>query len=125
MKLPDIQFERSSGSGEWIIFGLGVLCAIFFVWFGFRLIVFSGSISATELFVLGTSQVVGGIIICTSRRHLYYGFGLIAIGFYFLARAVGFIHWPILGYILAVASWFAGYLLLYITYPQTSKSSQK
>jgi hypothetical protein len=120
-----VRFQRASGPREWLLFGLSVICAGFFVWFGFRFIAFGDSVSSQELFLLGVAQVVGGLIISGSEHHWSIGFSVVAIGFYSFARAADIIKLPILGYVIAVASWLAGALLLYITYPQTRKQAQK
>jgi hypothetical protein len=116
-----VRFKRGSGPKEWLLFGLSVICAGFFVWFGFRFIAFGDSVSSQELFLLGVAQVIGGVIISGSEHHWSIGFSVVAIGFYSFARAADIIKLPVLGYVIAVASWLAGALLLYITYPQTGK----
>jgi hypothetical protein len=124
-RLPKIKFRRGSGPKEWLLFGLSLICAGFFAWFGFRFIAFGDTVSSQELFLLGVAQVIGGIIISGSEHHWSIGFSVVAIGFYSFARSAGIIKLPILGYVIALASWAAGVLLLYITYPQPRKPAQQ
>jgi hypothetical protein len=120
-KLPVVNFKRGSGTKEWTLFAVSILCSVFFVWAGIQIIILSDSLTSLTLVVLGIAEVVGGVILASSYYHWSIGFSVVALGFYSFARADDIITKPILGYALAVASWLAGALLIYATYPDRKK----
>jgi len=103
-----------------IIFGFGLVFAVLFAWFGLRLLGISGQVfSPTELFWFGVTTILAGIFTVSSaaKTHWAVSLGLIALGFYFFARAVGIIDIGILITFAGILSWGASALLVYMTYP--------
>jgi hypothetical protein len=123
-KLQKAHFKRGRGPKEWALFGLSILCSGFFVWAGIQIIILSDSLSTTTLAILGTLEVVAGVILASSYYHWSVGFAVIVLGFYSFARAGDIIKRPFLGYLLALASWVAGAFLIYATYPDTKPKTK-
>lgn len=120
----------SRGMRNWLVIIGGAAVVSALIWFGFRLLLISGSPSPLEFFILGCLAMLGGIVAFStpSTTSRLGGVGLMVYALYSFLRGLDIISRPwlttILGYASLVAAVVAGYVAWKATQQSTESTRQ-
>jgi len=112
--------------GSWPMFALGIIIAIFLVWFGLQFLFFNNQASPGVLFLLGIGFTLGGVFSLTSPipKKIYISSALVLAGLYYFGRASGQIEGAWLAKLLGIASLVAAVIVVYIFFPKPEQPSE-
>jgi len=118
---------NQQNSGSWPMFALGIVIAIFLVWFGLQFLFFDNQASPGVLFLLGIGFTLGGVFTLTSflPKKIYISGALIVAGLYYFGRASGQIEGAWIAKLLGIASLVAAVLVVYVFFPKPQPPSEK